>query len=155
MKISEQIANNLYQVYFGGNWTDSNFKSHLQDITWQMATQKVQNFNTIAALTFHSGYYVNAILEVLQNKPLNAKDEFSFDVPPITKQTDWDLFVNTLFTQVETLINLIKVLPNEMLNQNFTEEKYGNYYRNLHGLIEHSHYHLGQIVIIKKLIKTS
>ena len=31
-------------------------------------------------------------------------------------------------------------------------EKYGNYFRNLTGIIEHLHYHLGQIVLIKKLI---
>jgi hypothetical protein len=29
-------------------------------------------------------------------------------------------------------------------------EKYGNYYRNIHGIIEHIHYHLGQIVLIEK-----
>jgi len=32
------------------------------------------------------------------------------------------------------------------------EEKYGNYYRNFHGIIEHCHYHLGQIVLIKKML---
>ena len=34
-------------------------------------------------------------------------------------------------------------------------EKYGTYYRNFHGLIEHAHYHLGQIVLIKKLVAAS
>ena len=34
----------------------------------------------------------------------------------------------------------------------FVKPEYGNYYRNLHGLIEHTHYHLGQVALIKKLL---
>jgi len=30
--------------------------------------------------------------------------------------------------------------------------KYGNYFRNIVGVIEHIHYHLGQIVLIKKIL---
>ena len=37
----------------------------------------------------------------------------------------------------------------------FFHEKYGNYYRNLHGVIEHAHYHLGQIALIKKMFQNS
>jgi len=32
------------------------------------------------------------------------------------------------------------------------EEKYGNYQRNIDGMIEHSYYHLAQIVVIKKIL---
>lgn len=41
----------------------------------------------------------------------------------------------------------------EKLNLPFVNEKYGTYLRNIDGLIEHSYYHLGQITLIKKLIK--
>jgi len=47
---------------------------------------------------------------------------------------------------------LIEQLPESQLWVTFSQEKYGNYYRNLHGIIEHIHYHLGQIVLIKKII---
>ena len=40
-----------------------------------------------------------------------------------------------------------------VLWETFADEKYGHYYRNLHGIIEHTHYHLGQIVLIKKLLQ--
>jgi len=40
------------------------------------------------------------------------------------------------------------------LTDDFTDEKYGTYQRNLIGILEHSYYHLGQIVLIKKLLKT-
>ncbi len=46
----------------------------------------------------------------------------------------------------------IEQLPESKLWETFSDEKYGNYYRNIHGIIEHSHYHLGQIVLIKKIL---
>jgi hypothetical protein len=38
------------------------------------------------------------------------------------------------------------------LEATFSQKKYGTYYRNLMGVIEHSHYHLGQISLIRKML---
>jgi len=46
-------------------------------------------------------------------------------------------------------------MPENQLWTPFTEEKYGSYFRNLIGMIEHSHYHLGQIVLCKRLLTQS
>jgi hypothetical protein len=43
-------------------------------------------------------------------------------------------------------------MQDEKLKDVFVEEKYGTYQRNIDGMIEHSYYHLGQIVLIKKLL---
>jgi len=48
------------------------------------------------------------------------------------------------FVEVELLINLTEQLPDNKWEEIFVQEKYGTYYRNLHGLIEHTHYHLGR-----------
>ncbi|POY39045.1 DUF1572 domain-containing protein [Solitalea longa] len=152
MTITTQIAQHFKSVYFGGNWTSVNFKESLADVTWEQATTKIYAFNTIAALVFHTNYYVSAIIEVLQGKPLNAHDKFSFDLAPITSEQDWENLLNKSFTEAERLTKLIEQLPENKLWEPFSDEKYGNYYRNIHGLIEHCHYHLGQIVLIKKII---
>jgi hypothetical protein len=46
----------------------------------------------------------------------------------------------------------VEQLPSIQLWETFTDEKYGTYYSNLQGIIEHIHYHLGQIVVIKKIL---
>jgi len=38
------------------------------------------------------------------------------------------------------------------LEETFVDEKYGNYLRNIEGIIEHGYYHLGQISLLKKMI---
>ncbi len=51
--MTSQLAKHLREVHFGGNWTWVNMKDTLSDITWQEATAKVFNFNTIASLVYH------------------------------------------------------------------------------------------------------
>jgi hypothetical protein len=154
MNLPSQIAKHFKDVYFGGNWTCSNLKDNLSDVTWQEATTKIESFNTIATLTFHVNYFVEAALQVLQGKPLDAHDKFSFDHPPVNSQQDWQKILDKCWGDAETFAAQIEQLPAGKLWEDFTDKKYGNYYRNLHGIIEHSHYHLGQIVILKKLIRS-
>jgi len=152
MNLTQQIAKHFREIHFGGNWTWSNLKDTLADVTWQQATTQIPSFNTIVALTYHINYFVTAVLKVLEGKPLDSHDKFSFDHPPINSQEDWEQLLNRVWDEAERCAVLIEQLPESKLGENFVEEKYGNYYRNLHGVIEHSHYHLGQIVIIKKML---
>ena len=152
MKLTEQIAKHLRDVHFGGNWTWSNLKDNLADVTWQQATTQVYSFHTIATLVYHMNYFVSATLKVLQGGPLDAKDKYSFDHPPILSQEDWEKLLDKTWTDAENLAILIEQLPESELWENFVDEKYGNYYRCIHGLIEHCHYHLGQIVLIKTIL---
>lgn len=153
MNISQQIAKHFREIYFGGNWTSVNLKETLTDVTWQEAATRVHSFNTIATLVFHTNYYTGAVLKVLEGGPLEAHDRFSFDLPPIQSQEDWEKLLNKSFAEAEKFAVLVEQLPQSKLTENFTDEKYGNYYRNLHGIIEHTHYHLGQMVLIKKILK--
>lgn len=152
MNLLTEIAKHLRQVYFGGNWTSVNMKDTLNGMTWQQATTKAHSFNTIATLVHHTGYYITAVTEVLKGNPLNAKDEYSFSHPPIANEDDWQKMKNNVFADVETFASLVEQLPEDKLDEPFTDDKYGSYYRNLQGIIEHTHYHLGQIVLIKKLV---
>ena len=152
MNTTAQIAKHMNDVFFGGNWTTSNLKDNLKDVSWQQATTKVYTFNTIATLVYHISYYVEAVTKVLEGEPLNAKDEFSFSHPSIQSQEDWEQLLNKIWKDVERFVKLIEKLPDSILGENFTDIKYGTYFRNLNGIIEHTHYHLGQIVIIKKIL---
>ncbi len=152
MKLTEQITQHFREVHFGGNWTSTNLKDKLADVSWQQATTQVDSFHTIATLVYHMNYYVSAVLKVLQGGPLDAKDKYSFDHPPIRSQEDWEKLLDKTWTDAENFASLIEQLPENRLWENMADEKYGNYYRNVHGIIEHCHYHLGQIGLIKKML---
>lgn len=154
MNTAAHIAKHFREVQFGGNWTCVNLKDTLADISHEQAVTKISSFNTIAALTFHINYYVSAVLKVLQGGPLDAHDKYSYEVPPLAGEAEWRALLDKSWQDAEAFAALLEHMPEEQLRANLSEEKYGTWYRNLHGIIEHTHYHLGQIVILKKLLKT-
>lgn len=153
MSATSQLAKHLREVHFGGNWTVSNFKDQLKDVSWVEATSKIHSFNSIATLAYHANYFVRAALRVLQGESLNASDKFSFYHPSINSQHDWSSMLEGHWEDAEQLAILTEQLPDDILDTVFVDEKYGTYHRNLLGIIEHCHYHLGQIVLIKKLVR--
>ena len=152
MSISKQIAKQLRDVHFGGNWTAVNIKEQISDLTWKKVGAKIEGFNTILALVYHIHYYEAMVSKFLEGGPLEGSDKFSFDHPPIESQEAWEALVEKVNSTGEHLVNLIEQFPEERLGETFVKEQYGDYYRNFAGIIEHCHYHLGQIVILKKLL---
>ena len=152
MTVSQQIAKLSRDAYVGENWTDVSLQQTLAGITWQQAVTPIYSLNTIAALVYHINYFVTAVTKVLEGGPLDASDKFSFDLPPIQSQEDWDRLVAGVSQDIEKFAALTGQLADSMLEKTFVDEKYGNYYRNLHGVIEHLYYHMGQIVLLKKIL---
>ena len=151
MKLTTQIANQFREVYLNGKWiANTNLKEQLSDLTWQQATTKVASLNSIAALAFHLNYYTEGLIKVFEGGPLDIKDKYSFDMPSIESQEDWHTLINSIWDNAEKFAMLVEQMPDEKLWSPFIEEKYGNYYRNIISTIEHSYYHFGQIVLIKK-----
>lgn len=153
MKRSEFIANRLREVLLNGNWiANTNYQEQLLSITWEQARHQVADLNTIAALTYHINYYLVGILNVFKGGPLEIKDQYSFDLPPIQSEADWKKLVEEFLENSATFADEVAQMPDEKLDQLFVNEKYGTYLRNVEGVIEHSYYHFGQIVLLKKLI---
>jgi hypothetical protein len=153
MNHAAQIAKHFNDAFNGGNWTWVNLKETLKDITWQQATTPVYNCNTIAVLTYHISYYVTVQLKVLKDGSLEGTDKDSFNCPPVQSQEDWETLLRKIWQEVEEYTLLSQQLPDDRLDEVFILEKYGNWYRNLLGIIEHTHYHMGQIVILKKILQ--
>ena len=95
---------------------------------------------------------MSAQLAVLQGHPLTASDQYCFNQPPIHSPEDWQNLLTQTWANAEAPARLIEQLPEPQLAETFISEQYGPYYRNLHGAIEHVHYHLGQIALVKKLL---
>ncbi|QIE59877.1 DinB family protein [Rasiella rasia] len=153
MNFPQHIAQQYEHLINGGNYTGVSFKEVLHDVTFEEAVAQVGSLNTIATLVYHIQYYCNAVIGVLEGKPLTAKDSLSFEHPPVTSATDWEQLKLQTWQEAGTFLKLITELPEAKLSEGFIKKAYGTYYRNIHGVIEHTHYHLGQISILKKLIR--
>lgn len=154
MSSVSQLSKRFKEVLLDGFWiANTNFKDQLRDVSWNQATTKVSSLNTIAMLTFHIHYYIVGLINVFEGGDLEIKDKYSFELPPIESQEQWDELLNQLWSDSEKFATLLEQMSNSKMDELFVDEKYGTYLRNIDGMIEHSYYHLGQITLIKKLLK--
>ncbi len=153
MNTKSELAKRFREVILNGTWiANTNFKNELDTLDWKMATSKFQNLNTIALLAQHIHYYISGVKNVFLGGNLEISDRFSFDFPEFKSEMEWKIFLDKFWTDSEEFAHLIETMDDDTLSAYFVEEQYGTYYRNIDGMIEHSYYHLGQIVLLKKML---
>lgn len=153
MSNTAQLANRFREVILNGRWiANTNFFDQLNGTDWKMATTKKGDLNTVAILAQHIHYYIAGINQVFAGGTLDIRDQFSFDFAPISSQDQWDAVLEKFWIDAETFASHVESMSDEMLDAPFVDEKYGTYQRNIDAMIEHAYYHLGQIVLIKKMI---
>ena len=154
MNQAQQLTSRFNEVLISGKWvTNTNFKELLSDVSFTEAVTSYKNLNSIALLTFHINYYIAGVLEVLKGNDLTIRDTYSFDMPKLNSEKDWKALRKELITNAETFGSHLTQLSDAQIEAPFEHKKYGNYNRNMNGMIEHCYYHLGQMVLIKKLLR--
>ena len=149
MKITEAIALHFYEVNYGGNWTDANVKDSLTGISWQQARLSPGGANSIAVLLYHMQFYNDVISDRLKGEKKDASHESSFEVS-INNEGDWLAIQENYFRSADNLHQQMLSLDEQYLFKKIAHSD-STIYKSLHGVIEHIHYHLGQINLLKKL----
>lgn len=153
MEQGKLLAGRFREVMLDGTWiANTNYRMVLAGIDRQKATRKIGNWNTIHALVFHVNYYLAGVRQVLEGGSLDIRDAYSFDAPELQSDEDWNQSVRDLLDNAEKMADRIGNMPPEIWDLPFTNEKYGNYRRNIEGLIEHGYYHLGQLSLLRKAV---
>ena len=154
MEIAKNLADSLKEVLLDGKWVaGTNIKDEIIDLDWKIATLKIDSLNSIADLTFHIDYYLAGVLNVFKGGKLEIKDKYSFDYQKIESQKSWEKLIDKFCNDSEEFVKAVKSMTNNDLEKNFVKKEYGDYFRNLTVMSEHCYYHLGQIMLIKKMIK--
>jgi len=153
MTTASKLAERFREVYLSGTWvTGTNYKAQLSELNWEQATRKVANLNTIAQLTFHIHYYIAGVLQVFRGGPLEIRDKYSFDMPPVESEQDWNDLRDRLLSDAEEFALAIEQMSETKLAEGFVKPEYGDFQRNIDVMIEHGYYHLGQVVLIRKMM---
>ena len=146
-------ARQLKDVYFGGNWTMVNVFSVVEDLQVSELNLHYEEHHSLLELIYHQYYFVTAVQMVLSGKELTTKDKYSFDAPRIEDEREWKEFLEQIRNTVLETVELVEKTPDDKLLQPFVKPEYGILFRNVIGVVEHIHYHLGQITLLKKQIR--
>lgn len=153
MKTAALIAQHIIETFEGGNWTDVNFRDTLRDISYRDAGVVTKaSCNTIAAIVYHSAFYNTLVRRRLEGTAGNEHDRDSFKVTEIKNENDWQQLKNECFQSAHDLAAAVLKLSDDILDTPIGETDV-TYYKTLHGVVEHLHYHLGQIVFLKRLAR--
>ena len=152
MKITHAIAGHMLDCFNGENWTDVNISDTLKNVSWQQAQQRTTvSQNTLASLLHHLYYWNGIMMQRIKGINPSVPDANGFDVDDLKNENDWNDLKEKAHQSFIQLANAVKNFPQEKLSSTYAAGK-SSYYKNLQGIIEHAHYHLGQIVILKKLV---
>ena len=155
MNKSQHLGNKVRAVLLNGHLiANTNYRAELVEVDFAVVNKKIESLNSLALLAQHVNYYVKGITHVFEHGTLEIRDKYSFDFLELDTPLKWDDFVGEFCFEAETLAELIEALPVDELENHFADKKYGTVEHNIEMMIEHSYYHLGQLVLLKKLVNT-
>jgi len=155
MNITALIAQHLIQVHEGGSWTEIDITSTLQDILLQEATMRTAATpNTIAALLHHITFWNIEVMQRAKGVITQVDEANGFNHPPINTEADWQQLKKDNIQSAHQLAAAIEEFDETKLFDPMKTHS-ASAYKNFQGAVEHVHYHLGQIVILKKLIRNT
>lgn len=153
MNVPAHIAQHLLAVHFGGNWTEVDLAAVLGDVTVAEATQRTDaSPNTIAALVHHLTCWNRIMISRIHGVEPPAPPHNGYDVPPLPTGADWQRIQDDLGASARELAGAMDAFDAVKLEAPLVPGGSGAF-RNMMGQVEHVHYHLGQIMLLKKLLR--
>ena len=146
----ERIIDQLNRAFVGEAWHGPAVIEILEGITAQQAAaHPVTGGHSIWELALHITAWTRAASRRLQGDRAQLTDVENF--PPVTDSGEraWEETRESIKLACEELRGAILLLDDSQLDQPIIEGM-SSIYVTLHGVIQHSLYHAGQIAILKK-----
>jgi hypothetical protein len=147
-----RIADQLRRAFTGAAWHGPALRDLLNGVTAEQANARPLNAaHSIWELALHIEVWARAALETVRGAPLPKIYGTEKDWLKVSDTTNaaWAEAVATLFRTAESLAQAIEGFTDARLQETVPGRKYDFYYL-LHGVVQHSLYHGGQIALLKK-----
>ena len=152
MKEAKRIAKLLDDIYQGSPWIDVNLTGTLENITVEQAAKKISpQWNTIWEIVNHLISWRLNVLERIQKKVMASPADNYF--APVKHETEeaWQNTLKKLEDSQQQWMLVLKKFKGKDLEKNYPTNGM-SYYEHIQGIIQHDAYHLGQIVLLAKLV---
>lgn len=147
----ERISDQLRRAYEGRAWHGPSLKEILSGVTAaQAARRPLSGAHTIWELVLHIGAWESIVRRRLEGENINeipARQNW----PPVTdtRVAAWKKTLKALEQSHRGVEQVVASLTDERLTQRAPGKKH-SIYGEVHGVIQHTLYHAGQIALLKK-----
>ena len=148
-----RILKLLLDLQHGDSWIGTNFKEAYHGVNAKIAAGYIQpGTNSIWGLTAHIIYWRSIVVKRLSgsNDLIPYPD---FHLPKEMTPEKWKQTMIDFEATYHRLKNSIHLLKDEQLDLPSPKEGQ-TYYQLIQGCLQHDAYHLGQIVLIKKILSS-
>ena len=146
----ERIMDQLNRAYVGEAWHGPAVIEILEEVTAQQAAAyPLAGGHSIWELALHTAAWMRAIVRRLHGDRAQLTDAENFPAVTDSYERAWKETRESIKQAHEELRNAIRLLDDSRLDQPIIEGM-SSIYVTLHGVIQHSLYHAGQIAILKK-----
>jgi uncharacterized damage-inducible protein DinB len=154
MSQTRLLANRIKRTFIGPMWHGPSLSQVLQGVTYEEAAQRpAMSVHNIWELVLHIITWVDVPLERLGGSARKdvATDE-DWPLPPTTPSDEaWQAAVVRLQERHRALAAAVREMTDDQLDATVVGHEY-TVREMLHGVVEHSVYHGGQIALLKKLV---
>ena len=158
MTETESIRDQFQRAFDGQAWHGPSVLSLLEGVTAEQAAAHVSpGAHSMWELTLHIAAWEDACRRRLEGDPAQLTDDENF--PPVsdTSESAWESAKAKLIDVHRRLLDVIATTDDSRLDQpimDSAEIPFSSAYVTLHGGVQHSLYHAGQIAILKKAIES-
>lgn len=152
MSENKRISNLYQSIYNGEPWLEVTLAKTLKDVNAEQAYRKINpKLNTIWEIVNHLIQWRRNILKRVQGETVTTPDHNYF-VPVLdSSEAAWEQSLQSLEKSQELWNTFLIDFEDDGFEKIYPHNNH-TYYEHIHGIIQHDVYHLGQIVILKKLL---
>lgn len=150
-----RIADQLRRCAKGSAWHGPSLEEVLEGVRASQASQFPPGArHSIAELTLHIATWARVSTEALHGTamPQDLPEDWS-EVTSI-REEEWSKLQKDALAEIERLAAAVVTFPEERLTEIVPGRKYDFYFL-LHGVVQHTIYHAGQIAVLKRMLNAS
>jgi hypothetical protein len=154
MMETERIADQLKRAFYGEAWSGPCVKEILDGVTAEMAHKRpLHDVHSIWELVHHITAWVDIVRRRVGGEVFTVAPDVNF--PPVndTSESGWAESLRRMEHAESELRNAILKLPESRLDEPAVPGG-DSVYVLLHGAVQHSLYHAGQIILLKRFWTT-
>ncbi|MFK7922783.1 MAG: DinB family protein [Bacteroidia bacterium] len=154
-KETVRIAQQMQFAQDGAAWHGPNLEEILRGISAeQAAAHPIAEAHSIWELVLHIIAWREFGMKMLAGEGSYDPDKdmsLNFPVIPAVKAANWELAKDQLRESSVRLGAKLKSYDDEKLVERVPGRKY-DFYKLMHGIVQHDLYHAGQLILLKKLV---
>jgi uncharacterized damage-inducible protein DinB len=152
MPETARIADQLKRAFAGDAWHGPALMEILAGVDAANASARpIATAHTIWELTLHITAWDGVILRRIAGKAASPTDEENFPTVKDSSGIAWRATLAELQRRHQELLGVISEMPDSRLSEQVPGKDYDFYFL-LHGTVQHTLYHAGQIVLLKRAL---